>query len=107
VSLFNYADDEIASELNADWVAVQQREKIYFARLKTGLFSGPFFGKIKIFNTKSFKMIKIEFNQEEIELLSSERYHYPHPLVQRRIEALFLKSKVRNIYFKRLIFGLF
>ena len=24
VSLFNYADDEIASELNADWVAVQQ-----------------------------------------------------------------------------------
>lgn len=24
VSLFNYADDEIASELNADWVAVQR-----------------------------------------------------------------------------------
>jgi len=24
VSLFNYADDEIASDLNADWVAVQQ-----------------------------------------------------------------------------------
>jgi predicted HTH domain antitoxin len=24
VSLFNYADDEIASELNSDWVAVQK-----------------------------------------------------------------------------------
>lgn len=24
VSLFNYADDEIASELNADWAAVQK-----------------------------------------------------------------------------------
>jgi transposase len=38
-------------------------------------------------------MIKINFTQEEIEALDYERYHHPHPRVQRKMEALLLKSK--------------
>jgi len=38
-------------------------------------------------------MIKIEFTKEEIKTLNYERYHHPHPRVQRKIEALWLKSQ--------------
>ena len=38
-------------------------------------------------------MIQINFSEEEIEQLNYERYHYPHPLVQKRMEALYLKSQ--------------
>ena len=38
-------------------------------------------------------MIRIEFSQEEISALDYERYHYPHPMIQKRMEALFLKSQ--------------
>ena len=38
-------------------------------------------------------MIKIEFTEEEIKALNYERYHYPHPRVQRKMEALWLKSQ--------------
>jgi transposase len=38
-------------------------------------------------------MIYINFSQEEINQLNYERYHYPHPLVQKRMEALYLKSQ--------------
>ena len=38
-------------------------------------------------------MIKIEFTEEEMKVLNYERYHHPHPRVQRRIEALWLKSQ--------------
>ncbi|MDM8569563.1 hypothetical protein QUF50_08665 [Thiotrichales bacterium HSG1] len=38
-------------------------------------------------------MIRIEFSQKEIDALDKERYHYPHPMVQKRMEALFLKSQ--------------
>ncbi|MCP4697079.1 MAG: helix-turn-helix domain-containing protein [Gammaproteobacteria bacterium] len=38
-------------------------------------------------------MIRIEFTQEEIDVLDYERYHYPHPMIQKRTEALFLKSR--------------
>lgn len=36
--------------------------------------------------------IQIEFTPEIIDTLNHERYHHPVPLVQRRMEALWLKS---------------
>lgn len=38
-------------------------------------------------------MIKIEFTPEEIDALETERYHHPHPKVQRKMEVLYLKSQ--------------
>ena len=38
-------------------------------------------------------MIQINFTEEEIKQLNDERYHYPHPMVQRKMEALYLKSQ--------------
>ena len=38
-------------------------------------------------------MILIDFTPEEIEALHYERYHHPHPKVQRKMEALWLKSQ--------------
>lgn len=38
-------------------------------------------------------MIRINFSDEEIEILKYERYHHPHPRVQRKMEALLLKSQ--------------
>ena len=38
-------------------------------------------------------MIKINLTESEIEQLRYERYHHPHPRVQRKMEALLLKSK--------------
>ena len=38
-------------------------------------------------------MIEIEFSPEEIDALEYERYHYPHPQVQRKMEVLYLKSQ--------------
>lgn len=38
-------------------------------------------------------MFKIDFSPEEIEALHYERYHYPHPWVQQKMEALYLKSQ--------------
>lgn len=38
-------------------------------------------------------MIRIEFTPEQIDELEYERYHYPHPKVQRKIEAVYLKSQ--------------
>ncbi|BDM78455.1 hypothetical protein AM10699_51970 [Acaryochloris marina MBIC10699] len=38
-------------------------------------------------------MIKIDFTAEEIQHLNYERYHHPHPRVQRRMEVLYLKSQ--------------
>jgi transposase len=38
-------------------------------------------------------MIHIEFTEEQINELRSERYHHPHPRVQRKMEALYLKSQ--------------
>jgi len=35
----------------------------------------------------------IEFTKKEVEDLRYERYHHPHPRVQMRMEALYLKSK--------------
>jgi len=38
-------------------------------------------------------MIRIEFTPEQIDELDYERYHYPHPKVQRKMEAVYLKSR--------------
>lgn len=38
-------------------------------------------------------MLRIDFTQEAIEKLHYERYHYPHPLVQKKMEVLYLKSQ--------------
>jgi len=38
-------------------------------------------------------MIKLEFTEAEQQSLHYERYHHPHPRVQRKMEALWLKSQ--------------
>ncbi len=38
-------------------------------------------------------MIQLEFTEAEINALAYERYHHPHPRVQRKMEALWLKSQ--------------
>ncbi len=38
-------------------------------------------------------MIYIYFSEQEINQLNYERYHYPHHLVQKRMETLYLKSQ--------------
>jgi transposase len=38
-------------------------------------------------------MIKIEFTEGDIKALNYERYHHLHPRVQRKMEALWLKSQ--------------
>ena len=37
-------------------------------------------------------MIHIEFTEQQVEDLSYERYHHPHPRVQQKMEVLYLKS---------------
>lgn len=38
-------------------------------------------------------MIQITFTPEEIQELHYQRYHHPHPRVQQKMEALYLKSQ--------------
>lgn len=38
-------------------------------------------------------MIQVEFSPVDIEQLRFERYHYPHPQVQKKMDVLYLKSK--------------
>jgi hypothetical protein len=38
-------------------------------------------------------MLQLQFTEEEIERLSYERYHHPHPRVQKKMEVLYLKSQ--------------
>jgi hypothetical protein len=38
-------------------------------------------------------MLNLEFTPEDITELHYERFHHPHPRVQRKMEALYLKSK--------------
>lgn len=38
-------------------------------------------------------MIKLEFTEAQAEALNYERYHHSHPRVQRKLEALWLKSQ--------------
>jgi transposase len=41
-------------------------------------------------------MITIEFSDEAIADLAYQRYHYPHPFVQRKMQSLWLKSQGRS-----------
>lgn len=41
-------------------------------------------------------MINIEFTEEEKQALHYERFHHPHPKVQRKMEVLWLKSQGEN-----------
>jgi transposase len=38
-------------------------------------------------------MLQLSFTQEEIQALDYQRYHHPHPRVQRKMEALLLKAR--------------
>lgn len=38
-------------------------------------------------------MIRLAFSESDITALDYERYHHPHPHVQRKMEALYLKSQ--------------
>lgn len=38
-------------------------------------------------------MIRLEFTEKEVEFLNYERFHHPHPRVQRKMEVLYLKSQ--------------
>jgi transposase len=38
-------------------------------------------------------MLQLSFTQEEIQELDYQRYHHPHPRVQRKMEALLLKAR--------------
>ena len=38
------------------------------------------------------RMIQVEFTPEAIAALPHERYHHPHPRVQRKMDVLLLKS---------------
>ncbi len=38
-------------------------------------------------------LIKLTFTPEDIEQLHYERFHHPHPRVQRKMEAVYLKSQ--------------
>ena len=38
-------------------------------------------------------MLQLEFSEADKGALTHERYHHPHPRVQQRMEALWLKSQ--------------
>lgn len=38
-------------------------------------------------------MTRIEFTEADVKALHYERFHHPHPRVQRKMEALYLKSQ--------------
>ena len=38
-------------------------------------------------------MIHLDFTQADIDALDYERYHHPHPQVQRKMEVVYLKSQ--------------
>ena len=38
-------------------------------------------------------MLRLEFSESDITALDYERYHHPHPRVQRKMEVLYLKSQ--------------
>lgn len=49
--------------------------------------------KIRKSSTLINPLIKLTFTPEDIEQLHYERFHHPHPRVQRKMEALYLKSQ--------------
>jgi hypothetical protein len=43
--------------------------------------------------TGGAQMLKIEFSEADVKALRYERYYHPHPRVQRKMEAIYLKSQ--------------
>ena len=43
-------------------------------------------------------LIKLTFSAEDIEQLHYERFHHLHPRVQRKMEALYLKSRNYSVF---------
>jgi hypothetical protein len=43
-------------------------------------------------NSATLSMITIEITAEEIDTLAYERYHYPDPKIQKKLDVLYLKS---------------
>jgi hypothetical protein len=41
-------------------------------------------------------MIRIEFTEEDKKVLHQERFHHPHPRVQKKMEALWLGLRARE-----------
>ena len=50
-------------------------------------------GKISSVLSVVRPLVKLTFSAEDIEQLYYERFHHPHPRVQRKMEALYLKSQ--------------
>ncbi len=71
------------------------RSQIVIFNFKKSRINGIILSKRQFFiqNELEAKMIKIEFTEEEVKALNYERYHHPHPRVQRKMEALWLKSQ--------------
>jgi transposase len=42
---------------------------------------------------REWEMIKIDFSEQDLKIIQSERFNHPVPLVQRRMEVLWLKSQ--------------
>ncbi len=59
---------------------LSRRESLYWERFAPEAFSLLF-------------MLQIDFTPEEISHLHYERYHHPHPKVQKKMEVLYLKSQ--------------
>jgi hypothetical protein len=38
-------------------------------------------------------MISLDFTPQDIDALHHERFHHPHPRVQQKMEAIYLKSQ--------------
>lgn len=49
--------------------------------------------KIRKQSTRVQPLIKLTFTTEDVAQLHYERFHHPHPRVQRKMEALYLKSQ--------------
>lgn len=60
-------------------------------------FEGTEFGILGIHTVCLYQyqrsMIQIEFSPAEIEQLRCERYYYPHPQVQKKMDVFYLKSQ--------------
>jgi hypothetical protein len=50
-------------------------------------------------------MLKIDFTPEEIARLDYERYHHPHPRVQRKIEVLYLILLCQIKYLRQIMWA--
>jgi DNA-binding NarL/FixJ family response regulator len=60
-----------------------------------GVYLAKVFSPQSLFRVEA-RMIQLEFTPEAIAALHHERYHHPHPRVQRKMDVLLLKSHGRS-----------